>query len=186
MTVPRADRPRGTDGADEAGAGGPHRPGSPEREAARWLKQAGYDLADAKFVAGAGRHALACFLCHQAAEKAVTAYLLARGAEQVWGHALADLCEDAMALDPSFDFIKSVAGLLDKFYLGARYPSGLPGGVPAEAFDAHDSDRALEIARDVHHFVVDRLRSTTAPPAAETASLVREPPELDRAAGREG
>ena len=108
-------------------------------------------------MAGAGRHALACFLCHQAAEKAVTAYLLARGAEQVWGHALADLCEDAMALDPSFDFIKSVAGLLDKHHLGARYPSALPGGVPAEAFDRHDSDRALEIARQVHEFVRARL-----------------------------
>ncbi len=124
---------------------------------ARWLKQADYDLADAGFVAGAGRHALACFLCHQSAEKALTAYLLARGAEQVWSHALADLCEDAMVLDASFDFIKSVAGLLDKHYFGARYPSGLPGGVPAEAFDRHDSARALEIARDVLQFVRGRV-----------------------------
>lgn len=121
------------------------------------MKQAAYDLADAEFVAGVGRHALACFLCHQAAEKAVTGYLLASGAEQVWGHALADLCEDAMALDPSFDFIKSVAGLLDKHYLGARYPSTLPGGVPAEAYERHDSDRALEIARDVLSFVRNKV-----------------------------
>jgi HEPN domain-containing protein len=128
-----------------------------DRNAARWLRQAEHDLADAELVAGAGRHALGCFLCHQAAEKAVTAYLLARGAEHVWGHALADLCEDAMALDPSFDFIKSMAGLLDKHHLGARYPSALPGGVPAEAFDRHDSDRALEIARQVHQFVRARL-----------------------------
>lgn len=127
------------------------------RDTARWLRQADYDLADAAFVAGAGRHALACFLCHQSAEKSLTAYLLARGAEQVWSHALADLCEDAMVLDPSFDFIKSVAGLLDKHYLGARYPSGLPGGVPAEAFDRHDSERALEIARDVQQFVGGRI-----------------------------
>ena len=126
-------------------------------ETARWLKQADYDFADAEFVAGAGRHALACFLCHQSAEKALTAYLLARGAEQVWSHALADLCEDAMVLDASFDFIKSVAGLLDKHYLGARYPSGLPGGVPAEAFDGHDSARALEIAVDVLEFVRGRV-----------------------------
>jgi len=131
------------------------------REAARWQKQAAYDLADAEFVAGAGRHALACFLCHQVAEKSVVAYLLGRGAEQVWGHALADLCEDAMALDPSFDFIKSVAVLLDKFYLATRYPSGLPGGVPAEAFDAHDSSRALEIARDVYDFVRDKHAAPT-------------------------
>jgi HEPN domain-containing protein len=128
-----------------------------EPDGARWLRQADYDLADAELAAGAGRHALACFLCHQTAEKAVTAYLLTRGAEQVWGHALADLCEDAMAIDPSFDFIKSVAGLLDKHYLGARYPTTLPGGVPAEAYDGFDSARALEIARDVRQFVAGRL-----------------------------
>lgn len=131
---------------------------SAAREAARWLRQASCDLSDAQLVAGAERHALACFLCHQAAEKAVTAFLLSHGAEHVWGHALADLCEDAMALDPSFDFIKSVAGLLDKHYLGARYPSALPGGVPAEAYERQDADRALEIARDVLDFVQKKLR----------------------------
>jgi HEPN domain-containing protein len=129
----------------------------PNRAASLWLRQSERDLADAEFVAAAGRHALACFLAHQVAEKAVTAYLLARGAEQVWGHALADLCEDAMALDPSFDLVKSLAGLLDKHYLGARYPSTLPGGVPAEAYDKQDAARALEIARDVLRFVRERL-----------------------------
>jgi HEPN domain-containing protein len=128
-----------------------------DRAAALWLEQAEHDLADAEFVAAAGRHALACFLSHQAAEKVVTAYLLSRGAEQVWGHALADLCEDAMQLDASFDLVKSLAGLLDKHYLGARYPSALPGGVPAEAYDEQDSGRALEIARGVHQFVSSRL-----------------------------
>src|ERR671933_2877473 len=128
----------------------------PQNDSARWLKQAAHDLAEAEFVAAAGRHALACFLCHQAAEKAVTAYLLARGAEQVWGHALADLCEDALGFDPSFDFLKSVAVLLDKHYLGARYPSALPGGVPAEAYEGVDSERALGIAGDVREFI--RLR----------------------------
>ncbi len=132
------------------------------RSAANWLRQAEHDLADAELVAAAGRHALACFLGHQSAEKAVTAYLLARGAEQVWGHSLADLCEDAMAFDPSFDLLKSIAALLDKHYLGARYPSALPGGVPAEAFDGHDSERALEIARDVREFVRGRLAELNA------------------------
>ena len=137
-------------------------PGGP-RESARWLKQAGHDLSDARLCAGAGRHALACFLSHACAEKAVTAYLLAQGAEEVWGHALADLCTDAMAFDPSFDFIKSSAPLLDKYYLGARYPSGLPGGVPAEAFDSHDSERALAIAADVYEFVEGRIQAAGEP-----------------------
>ena len=121
------------------------------------MAQSSIDLADAEFVAGAGRHARACFLCHQSAEKAVTAFLLARGAEQVWGHSLADLCEDAMAVEPSFDFMKSIGPLLDKHYLGARYPGGLPGGVPAEMYEAYDSERALEIARDVYQFSTERI-----------------------------
>ncbi len=120
------------------------------------MAQARYDIDAAEANADQGRHALACFLSHQAAEKAVTGFLYARGVEQVWGHALADLCEDALAFDPSFDLIKSVAMLLDKHYLGARYPSALPGGVPAEAHDGIDSARATEIAREVLKAVAER------------------------------
>ena len=132
------------------------------REAGRWLAQAKHDVSDAEFNAGADRHALACFLCHQSAEKAVTGYLISKGAERVWGHSLADLCEDAMALDTSFDLIKTVAVLLDKFYLDTRYPSGLPGGIPAEAYDQHDSSRAIEVARDVLEFVRQRIEAAAA------------------------
>jgi HEPN domain-containing protein len=125
-----------------------------EREAARWLKQSEYDLADAELAAAHGRHALACFLCHQVAEKAVVAFLLSRGADEVWGHALADLCQDAVALEASFDLAATEAVLLDKHYRGARYPSALPGGVPAETHDVHDSARALEIAGSLRAFVL--------------------------------
>jgi HEPN domain-containing protein len=124
------------------------------RRASAWLRQAEHDLEAARFLAAGERHALACYLCHQAAEKAVCAYLLARGAEQVWGHALADLCEDALAFDPSFDLVKSQAALLDRHEQGARYPSTLPGGVPAEAYERLDADRALELASNV----LDELR----------------------------
>lgn len=125
-----------------------------QREAARWLKQSQYDLADAELAAAHGRHALACFLCHQAAEKAVVSFLFSKGADEVWGHALADLCQDAIALESSFDLAATEALLLDKHYLGARYPTGLPGGVPAETYDRHDSARALEIAQSVRAFVI--------------------------------
>ncbi len=126
-------------------------------EGRRWIAQSQHDLKDANMAAQAGRHALACFMCHQSAHKAVAGYLYSKGAERVWGNSLADLCQDAMALDPSFDFIRSVAMLLDKHYLGARYPSGLPGGIPAEVYESLDSDRALEIANDVQSFVAERL-----------------------------
>jgi HEPN domain-containing protein len=123
----------------------------------RWSAQGGHDLEDARYAREGGRHALACFLSHQAAEKVVVAYLYARGAEQVWGHGLADLCEDAMAFDASFDLMKSSAAHLDKHYEGARYPSGMPAGVPWEAYDGQDSNRAIAIADEVLRFVHGRL-----------------------------
>ncbi|MDE2967913.1 MAG: HEPN domain-containing protein [Chloroflexota bacterium] len=128
-------------------------------EPARWLAQARHDLEAAGHAAGGEFHALACFLSQQAGEKAVAGYLFARGADHVWGHALADLCEDAMQLDKSFDVIKSVAMLLDKYHHPTRYPTGLPGGVPHDAYDQADSARAIEIARDVLQFVDTRLSS---------------------------
>ena len=133
-------------------------PDSPKSaEPNRWRAQARHDLADATFAAQHARPALACFLAQQSAEKAVSAFLFAQGADAVWGHALADLCEDAIALDPSFDLIKSVAILLDKYHTTTRYPTALPGGVPHSAFDGTDASRALEIARDVLRFVEQRL-----------------------------
>ena len=136
-------------------------------ESARWMSQARRDLEGAAYASAGGFHALACFLCQQAGEKAVAGYLFARGADHVWGHALADLCEDAMQLDASFDVVKSVAMLLDKYYLPTRYPTGLPGGVPHEVYDAVDSERALEIAGDVLEFVETRLASLAESESAE-------------------
>lgn len=127
------------------------------KRAQAWLAQSQHDLDAATANAAGGRHALACFLCHQSAEKAVTGFLYSKGAEQVWGHALADLCEDALAFDQSFDLVKSIAVLLDKHFLGARYPESLPGGVPSEVYEAADSERALEIATDVLSAVRQRL-----------------------------
>ncbi|MDE2988380.1 MAG: HEPN domain-containing protein [Chloroflexota bacterium] len=128
-------------------------------ESERWLTQSRRDLEAAEHASDGGFHALACFLSQQAGEKAVAGYLFARGADHVWGHALADLCEDAMQLDKSFDVIKSVAMLLDKYYHPTRYPTGLPGGIPHDAYDQTDSSRAIEIAGDVLQFVDTRLSS---------------------------
>ena len=70
---------------------------------------------------------------------------------------MADLCEDAKAFDPSFEFIKSIAVLLDKHYLTSRVPSALPGGAPFSVYEAVDAERALEVAEDVLKGVTERL-----------------------------
>lgn len=125
--------------------------------AASWIAQADADLEAARASADQDRHALACFLSHQTAVKAVKGFLYRRGAEMVWGEHLSDLCEDAMAFDPSFDFVKSVAALLDKHLLAARNPDAIGGAVPAEVYDSTDSAHALEIAGEVLGSVRQKL-----------------------------
>ena len=127
-------------------------------EGARWLRQAQQDLDDAEFTREGARFNLACFLGQQAAEKAIKAFLYFRGAEDVWGHSLIDLCEDAKIFEMFFDTIKSEARQLDKYYGITRYPEFLPGGIPSEAFDRVDADRAIELSKIVVDFVRKRVR----------------------------
>lgn len=122
-----------------------------------FIEQAVADLESARANSESRRYALACWLCHQSAARAVTGFLYANGSEHVWGEALADLCEDAKAFDPSFEFIKSIAVLLDKHYYAARIPTALPAGAPCDAYDGTDADRALEVAQDVLDGVTERL-----------------------------
>jgi HEPN domain-containing protein len=127
------------------------------KEGARWFRQAEQDLDDAAFTREGGRFNLACFLGQQAAEKAVKAFLFHRGAEDVWGHSLNDLCEDAKIFEMFFDTVKSEARQLDKYYDITRYPGFLPGGIPSEAFDRVDADRSIELSQIVVDFVRERL-----------------------------
>ena len=122
-----------------------------------WLAQADADLEAARANAAQERHALACFLAHETAAKSVKGFLYSKGAEMVWGDHLSDLCEDAMAFDPSFDFVKSVGALLDEHALGARNPDAVGGAVPAQLYDATDSGHAIEIADEVLEAVRQKI-----------------------------
>jgi HEPN domain-containing protein len=55
-------------------------------EGRRWLRQAEQDLDDARYNLEGDRYHLVCFLSQQSAEKALKAFLYARGEEMVWGH----------------------------------------------------------------------------------------------------
>ena len=122
-------------------------------EGDRWLRQADRDLEDAGFLREAKRYNTACFMGQQAGEKAVKGYLYSQGAEDVWSHSLADLCEDAKIINQMFEAIRSTASLLDKYHDLTRYPHFLPGGIPAEAYDEEDADRAIYVAGEVISFV---------------------------------
>lgn len=121
----------------------------PKGEAARWLKQAEYDLQVAQYDAAGGYHANACFNAQQAAEKALKAFLYRQGARQVTGHSVGELCKHAGKFRKGFQSLVARAKKLDRYYIPTRYPNGLPGGVPSESYDASDSKLALELASEV-------------------------------------
>jgi len=115
-------------------------------EGLRWLAQSQSDLADARYLSEGSRFNACCFFCQQAAEKALKAYLYKQGAEHVYGHSVAELCREAAGLDRAFADIKAAVSPLDVFYIPTRYPNGLPGGIPSEAFTREDAERALAMA----------------------------------------
>src|SRR5690554_4184836 len=124
-----------------------------KHEAGRWLGQALRDIDDAGFSQQGSRYNLCCFLAQQAAEKALKAFLYLQGAEFVWGHSVIELCEDAGKFDARFFDVKKEAASLDKYYIPTRYPNGLPGGLPSEAFQQEDGESALRKANIIIELV---------------------------------
>lgn len=130
----------------------------PDKEAGRWLRQAEYDLKSARHSSEGGFHAAACFQAQQAVEKGLKAYLYAQGERFVLGHSVAELCARCARVDDRFFALAQDVAVLDRFYIPTRYPNGLPGGIPAEAFLAEDAHRALSLAAQAITFVAEHLR----------------------------
>jgi HEPN domain-containing protein len=130
---------------------------NPADEARRWFEQAQDDIAAAVHMTNGGFHNHTCFLAQQAVEKALKAFLLSRGAWDVRGHSVADLCSEAAKVHQPFAALVDIVAPLDKFYIPTRYPNGLPGGTPSKAFDRGDAERALETARRAMSFIAEQL-----------------------------
>ena len=124
-----------------------------EGDTKRWFLQALQDLDDAKFNLSGKRYNVACFLAQQSAEKALKAYLFLKGADEVWGHSVGELCEDAKSFEEEFEEIEVISKSLDKYYIPTRYPNALPGGIPSEAFDKSDAEKAISIAEKIINFI---------------------------------
>lgn len=104
-----------------------------------WLKQAESDLKFARSAFRDGFNAQTCFICQQASEKALKSILYRRGATVVLSHSLVRLCRELKIND---ELMKS-AGILDQYYLTARYPDALPEGIPDDVFTAEQAGDAL-------------------------------------------
>ncbi len=112
-------------------------------EARRWLRQARHDRDAARLNAAEGFPEVACFLSQQSAEKALKAFLYARGQGPVLGHSTLALAGEAAELESSFGSLADACRRLDQLYIPTRYPNGLPGGIPHDFFTREQAESAL-------------------------------------------
>ncbi len=112
-------------------------------EAQRWLTQALHDRDAARLNRDHGFHEHACFVAQQSAEKAIKAFLYARGQGPVIGHSTLALAQEAAGHDEGFSELEGRCRRLDQLYIPTRYPNGLPDGVPHDFYDRVLADQAL-------------------------------------------
>lgn len=115
-------------------------------EAARWLKQAENDLQFGRIAIREEYFHQACFIAQQAAEKSLKSSLYGLGERIVLGHSVVDLLSRLAVHQPPSSSLQEAAGVLDQYYVPTRYPNGLPGGVPFEAFGRDQAEAALRKA----------------------------------------
>jgi len=121
-----------------------------------WFRQADRDMELAQISRSAAHHEWCCFVCQQAAEKAVKALHLARG-QEIWGHVVAKLLQELPASESLPAGLLDKARILDAYYVAPRYPNGHPEGAPFEHYGQLHSDQAIEHAHEIIQFVRTRL-----------------------------
>lgn len=130
---------------------------SPADEGDRWLEQARVDLHWARRLAEEGGYHIACFLAQQVTEKALKAYLYARGQDLVLGHSVERLCREAAEHDPRFQEHAERWSVLDGYYVPTRYPNGLPDGIPARVYNREAASGAVALAAEAVEAVAELL-----------------------------
>ena len=133
---------------------------NPVEEGKRWLEQAAEDLKWARDLANRGGYHISCFLAQQVGEKALKAFLYAKGEELVIGHSVERLCTSAAELDKEFAEKVKIWSILDGFYVTTRYPNSLPDSIPARVYTSQAATQAVNIAEDIVNFVTQKISET--------------------------
>ncbi|MFW6161219.1 MAG: HEPN domain-containing protein [Planctomycetota bacterium] len=113
-----------------------------------WLFEAKGDLDHARKSVPIHDYNWACFAAQQAAEKALKALHLHRGAVAC-GHSVRELLEALEpAMAPSRELLEA-GRRLDRHYIPSRYPNAHPAGAPRQAYGEADARQAVADAEKV-------------------------------------
>lgn len=123
---------------------------NPILTAQRWLRQAEYDLAQARKSLADGAFAYAAFFSEQSAQKSLKAFLFKSGKRTVPIHSIAELAREAGTIEPSFAALVERGTRLDRHYLASRYPDALPEpAVPFESYLKEEAEESVRIAEEI-------------------------------------
>jgi HEPN domain-containing protein len=115
-------------------------------QANRWIAQARRDLSMAKVALRESYHEHACFMCQQAAEKALKGLLYSKGFRSIVTHSVRDLYRSCKKEFKTIKEMASEAIFLDKQYVPTRYPDSFDSGSPYEYFTKEDSEKCVHCA----------------------------------------
>jgi HEPN domain-containing protein len=127
---------------------------TPKETARRWLAQAEHSLVTTRVLLENGLWADACFHSEQTAQLALKAFLYWRGRRFVNIHSIRALALECGKEYAQFLAFESYGIILDRYYLGTRYPDVLPApAIPFESFTQQEAHQALGYATEIVELV---------------------------------
>lgn len=121
----------------------------PDIRHAAWLRFAADDLKAARLMLRAELHHLACFHAQQGAEKALKAYLLARGRTVPREHHTVSLLRASVLVGLTGRNLDRACRLLDQYYLPTRYPDAVVGALAQALPSRSHATEAIRLAQSV-------------------------------------
>jgi HEPN domain-containing protein len=120
-------------------------------EAQRWYHQAVFDLQAAVWNFQGKFYNTTCFLAQQAAEKALKSLLYYSGARKkaLLTHSVVTMIRSITPQVPELADMLEEGRQLDLHYIPARYPNGLPDGIPHLFYGEAMASQALQAAERI-------------------------------------
>jgi HEPN domain-containing protein len=131
-------------------------------QARRWFATAQDDFQTADILFKNGKFPQSCFYAQQAGEKALKAVYYRLDLEP-WGHSLVKLSKEFTGeekVSQALTGLNTELRELDRYYIPTRYPDGLPGTIPSEAYGSSDADSAIVAATKILALARDILEHT--------------------------